>query len=96
MSALVMPRLAYSEVLPEEQKESAGPFLDRTVAWFAGHGITVERVMRPLRRQASRSILFRWIRRSAEITTQPPSSPSASIHTRSSVFAGNRSVKGIT
>ena len=34
-----------------------------------------KKTMRPLRRQASRSILLRWIRRSAEITTQPPSSP---------------------
>jgi hypothetical protein len=29
MSALMMPRLAYTEVLPEKQKKSAGPLLDR-------------------------------------------------------------------
>ena len=38
-------RLAYSEVLCDERKESAVPFLERTLAWFAGHGVTVERVM---------------------------------------------------
>jgi transposase InsO family protein len=38
-------RLAYSEVLPDERKESAVPFLDGALAWFAGHGVTVERVM---------------------------------------------------
>ena len=38
-------RLAYSEVLPDERKDSAVPFLDRARAWFAGHGVTVERVM---------------------------------------------------
>jgi transposase InsO family protein len=38
-------RLAYSEILPDEKKESATGFLDRALAWLAGHGITVERVM---------------------------------------------------
>ena len=38
-------RLAYSEVLPDERKTSAVPFLERAVGWFARHGITVERVM---------------------------------------------------
>jgi transposase InsO family protein len=38
-------RLAYSEVLRDERKESAVPFLERALAWFAGHGVTVERVM---------------------------------------------------
>ena len=38
-------RLAYSEVLPDERKTSAVPFLERAVAWFAGQGVTVERVM---------------------------------------------------
>ena len=35
-------RLAYSEV---ERKTSAVPFLARAVAWFARHGVAVERVM---------------------------------------------------
>jgi len=38
-------RLAYSEVLPDERKASATAFLDRALAWFARHGVTVERVM---------------------------------------------------
>jgi transposase InsO family protein len=38
-------RLAYSEVLADERKTSAVPFLERAVAWFARHGVTVERVM---------------------------------------------------
>ena len=38
-------RLAYSEVLPDERKETATSFLQRALAWFAGHGVVVERVM---------------------------------------------------
>jgi transposase InsO family protein len=38
-------RLAYVEVLPDECGESAAAFLRRAVAWFAGHGVRVERVM---------------------------------------------------
>jgi len=38
-------RLAYSEVLANERKTSAVPFLERAVGWFARQGITVERVM---------------------------------------------------
>jgi transposase InsO family protein len=38
-------RLAYSEILPDERKASAVAFLDRALAWFASHGVTVERVM---------------------------------------------------
>ena len=38
-------RLAYSEVLPDERKASAVPFLERAVGWFTRHGVTVERVM---------------------------------------------------
>jgi len=38
-------RLAYSEILPDEKKESAICFLGRALAWFSGHGVTVERVM---------------------------------------------------
>jgi transposase InsO family protein len=38
-------RLAYSEILPDERKASAIAFLDRALAWFARHGVTVERVM---------------------------------------------------
>ena len=38
-------RLAYTEVLPDEKKESAIGFLDRALAWFVRHGVAVERVM---------------------------------------------------
>ena len=38
-------RLAYTEILPDERKASAIAFLERTLAWFARHGVTVERVM---------------------------------------------------
>ena len=38
-------RLAYSEVLLDERQDSAVSFLDRALVWFAGHGVTVQRVM---------------------------------------------------
>ena len=38
-------RLAYTEILPDERKESAVAFLARALAWFASLGVTVERVM---------------------------------------------------
>jgi transposase InsO family protein len=38
-------RLAYTELLPDERKDSAVAFLERACAWFASHGIAVERVM---------------------------------------------------
>jgi len=38
-------RLAYAEVLPNEQGPTAAGFLDRAVQWFASLGITVERVL---------------------------------------------------
>lgn len=38
-------RLAYSEILTDERKETAAQFWDRATAFFQGHGITVRRVM---------------------------------------------------
>lgn len=38
-------RLAYAEILPDEQKPSTLAFLVRAVGWFADRGVTVERVM---------------------------------------------------
>jgi transposase InsO family protein len=38
-------RLAYTELLPDEKKESAVAFLGRALDWFARHGISVEHVM---------------------------------------------------
>jgi transposase InsO family protein len=38
-------RLAYTEILPDEKKESATAFLERALAFFERHGVRVERVM---------------------------------------------------
>ena len=38
-------RLAYSEILGDERKETAVAFWQRAQAFFTGHGITVERVL---------------------------------------------------
>jgi transposase InsO family protein len=38
-------RLAYTEILPDERKTSAIAFLGRALAWFARHGVSVERIM---------------------------------------------------
>ena len=34
-------RLAYSEILPDERKATAIAFLERSLARFAGHGVTI-------------------------------------------------------
>ena len=38
-------RLAYAEVLPDEQQHTACDFLERAIAWFQAHNITVERIL---------------------------------------------------
>jgi transposase InsO family protein len=38
-------RLAYTEVLADEQATTAAAFWRRAVIWFASHGVTVERVL---------------------------------------------------
>jgi hypothetical protein len=38
-------RLTYSEIHDDETRETAAAFWVRAVAWFADHGITVERVL---------------------------------------------------
>lgn len=38
-------RLAYTEILPDERKETAAAFLIRATAWYAAAGITIERVL---------------------------------------------------
>ncbi|KWX03654.1 transposase [Carbonactinospora thermoautotrophica] len=38
-------RLAYSEILTDEKAGTCAGFLTRAVAWFAAHGVTVERVL---------------------------------------------------
>jgi transposase InsO family protein len=66
-------RLAYSEMLPNERKESAVPFLERALDWFAGLGVSVERVMTD-NGSAYRSHLWRQAcatRRLRHIRTRP-------------------------
>ena len=53
-------RLAYTELLPDEKKESACAFMARALAFFAAHGLTVERVMSD-NGSAYRSHLFRQL-----------------------------------
>jgi len=38
-------RLAYTEILPDERKDTAAAFLTRAHAWYARHGIAIERVL---------------------------------------------------
>jgi transposase InsO family protein len=38
-------RLAYAEVLPSDGRDDSTAFLERALAWLAGYGIKVERVM---------------------------------------------------
>ena len=38
-------RLAYVEVLDDERKETVTAFLQRAVAWFAAHGVIIQRLM---------------------------------------------------
>lgn len=38
-------RVAYVEVLPDQKTATCIGFLDRAIAWFAAHGVTIERVM---------------------------------------------------
>ena len=38
-------RLAYTEILADERKETAAAFLTRAAAWYAAAGITIERVI---------------------------------------------------
>lgn len=51
-------RLAYTEVMADERKESACAFLARALTFFAAHGVRVERVMTD-NGSAYRSHLFR-------------------------------------
>lgn len=51
-------RLAYTELLPDDRKESAIAFLQRALGFFSAHGVTVERVMSD-NGSAYRSRLFR-------------------------------------
>ena len=59
-------RLAYTEILPDERKESATGFLIRALCWFERHGVIVARVMTD-NGSAYRSKLFREICAAAEV-----------------------------
>ena len=66
-------RLAYTELLPDDRKDSAIAFLQRARAWFAGHGVTIERVMTD-NGSAYKSHAFRDVLRQAglrHIRTRP-------------------------
>ena len=66
-------RLAYTEILPDERKETATGFLIRALCWFERHGVTVARVMTD-NGSAYRSRLFREICAAAEarhVRTRP-------------------------
>jgi transposase InsO family protein len=56
-------RLAYTEILPSERKEDGTAFLERALAFFAAHGVTVERVMtdngNPYRSRLFRALIAR-------------------------------------
>ena len=53
-------RLAYTEILPDERHASAVAFLKRALVWFAGLGVTGERVMTD-NGSADRSYRFREV-----------------------------------
>jgi transposase InsO family protein len=38
-------RVTYAEILADEKASTTVEFLDRAVAWFCNHGVTIERVM---------------------------------------------------
>jgi transposase InsO family protein len=60
-------RLAYTELLPNERKESAVAFAARAIDWFARHGVTVERIMTD-NGSAYRSHAFRDLLRERVVT----------------------------
>jgi transposase InsO family protein len=55
-------RLAYAEELPDERAETAAGFLERALAFFAGHGIEVRRLLTdngaPYRSDAFRTVVI--------------------------------------
>ena len=42
---MITRRLAYTEILPDETKDTAAACLARAHAWYATAGITIERVI---------------------------------------------------
>jgi hypothetical protein len=64
-------RLAYAEVLPNEQGPTAVGFLDRAIAWFGSLGITVERIP-PITVPATAPTLTLWPAASTGSATSSP------------------------
>lgn len=60
-------RVAYIEIHPNEQGATCAGFLTRAVAWFAGHDVTIERVMTDNALNYRRSTVFQQALRDAEI-----------------------------
>ena len=62
-------RLAYAEIHPDERAETCAGFLLRAAAWFAAHGIVIERVM------TDNAIVYRrshaWRQALADIGAEP-------------------------
>ena len=59
-------RLAYTELLSDERKESAVAFTAHAIDWFARHGVTVERIMTD-NGSAYRSHAFRDLLRERDV-----------------------------
>ena len=62
-------RLAYTEILPDERKETVVAFWQRAHAWFTAHGITVRRVITD-NGSAYKSFLWRDTLTAAGITVK--------------------------
>jgi integrase-like protein len=73
-------RLAYSEILADERKETAAAFWHRACAWFTAAGITIERVMTD---NGARHRSFAW---SDELAATSGSAPTAPRPTESRAF----------
>jgi transposase InsO family protein len=52
-------RLAYVEIHPDERGPTCAGFLRRAVAWFARHGVTIERVLTDNARNYLTAVVFR-------------------------------------
>jgi transposase InsO family protein len=52
-------RLAYAEILPDEKGPTAAAFLRRAATWFAGHGISIQRVLTDNAFAYRKSVAFR-------------------------------------
>ena len=89
-------RLAYCEILDDEQAATAAAFWHRAVAWFAAHGVTVERVLTD-NGACYRSRLWRArLRRAPASPTNAPGPTGPRPTARSSASTGSCSRNGPT